>query len=353
MSWYEDRPYVSVARRRESASSELAKRKKKGLAAEPVTIEGRTIARSFWGKAWCDHLEGYSDYANRLPRGRTYVRNGSVLHLAVAPGHIEALVQGSSLYEVSVDVTPLAPPRWKGVVDACSGKIDSLVELLQGKLSDGVMRVVTDRESGLFPAPSQILMECSCPDWATMCKHVAAVLYGIGARLDERPELLFTLRKVNHLELLSAGATAPGPARRPDARAIASSDLGSVFGIEIDVQPEKAVRRSSSRPAERAPVMRGEPVAERRPTADAPEVIERIVDLLRENKQGLRAEQIRVALDLDAKAIARPIAAALMAKRLRKTGRMRATTYFAVRAGKPGAAENTTASRARSSRLPR
>jgi uncharacterized Zn finger protein len=212
LAWYEYRPYVSAAQRMQSASRELAKRKKKGLTAEPVTIEGRTIARSFWGKAWCDHLEGYSDYANRLPRGRTYVRNGSVLHLTVGPGCIEALVQGSSLYEVSVDVTPLARPRWKGLVDACSGKIDSLVELLRGKLSDGVMRVVTDRDKGLFPAPSQIRMECSCPDWATMCKHVAAVLYGIGARLDERPELLFTLRKVDHLELLSAGATTPGPA---------------------------------------------------------------------------------------------------------------------------------------------
>jgi uncharacterized Zn finger protein len=243
LAWYEYRPYVSAAERRHRATREVAKRKKKGLAIEPVTIEGRAIARSFWGKAWCHHLESYSDYANRLPRGRAYVRNGSVLHLAVGAGRIDALVQGSQLYEVSVEVTPLGRPRWKGIVGACSGEIDSLVELLQGRLSDGVMRVVTHRETGLFPAPSQIRLECSCPDWAQMCKHIAAVLYGIGARLDQRPELLFLLRKVDHLELLSAGARPPGAGKRSNARAIAPSDLGSVFGIEIDTQPEKRVGR--------------------------------------------------------------------------------------------------------------
>ncbi len=336
MAWDQYRPYVSAADRRQRATREVAKRKKKGLAVDPVTIEGRTIARSFWGKAWCDHLESYSDYANRLPRGRTYVRNGSVLHLAVGPGRIDALVQGSELYEVSVNVTPLARPRWKGVVDACSGKIDSLVELLRGKLSDGVMRVVTDRDKGLFPAPSQIRLECSCPDWAQMCKHVAAVLYGIGARLDERPELLFTLRKVDHLELLSAGPMPgrAGLARRPDARAIAPSDLGSVFGIEIDSQSGRGARRSRPRPAEPAPAAppagRRAPLrSERRSAADIAETVDRIVALLEKNKRGLRAEQIRAALGLEAKALARPIASALVARRVRTIGRKRATTYFA------------------------
>jgi uncharacterized Zn finger protein len=234
VSWNEYGPYVSAAERRRRGLREVTKRRKKGLAVEPVAIEGRTIARTFWGKAWCDHLESYSDLANRLPRGRTYVRNGSVLHLGVGAGHIEALVQGSALYEVSVKVTPLDASRWKSVVGACAGKIDSLVELLQGKLSDAVMQVVTDRARGLFPAPAQIRMQCSCPDAATMCKHVAAVLYGIGARFDEKPELLFTLRKVDHLELLSAGTQAPGPARRSDARVIAADELASVFGIEME-----------------------------------------------------------------------------------------------------------------------
>jgi len=251
MAWHDYPPYVPVAERRRRAAQEVAKRRKKGLSVEPVTIEGRAIARSFWGKAWCVHLEGYSDYESRLPRGRSYVRNGSVLHLNVGPGRIDALVQGTALYEVSVDVTALAKPRWKNIVGACSGQIDSLVELLRGKVSDGVMRVVTDRDKGLFPAPAQIRFSCSCPDWASMCKHVAAVLYGIGARLDARPELLFLLRKVDHLELLSAGVVSSGPARRADARAIAASDLGSVFGIELESEPKERAQRP--RPSKLAP----------------------------------------------------------------------------------------------------
>ena len=238
MSWHEYPPYVPAAERRRRGAREVQKRVKKGLAVEPVAIAGRAIARTFWGKAWCDHLEGYSDYANRLPRGRTYVRNGSVVHLGVAPGRIDALVQGRDLYEVAVTVTPLAKARWTSIVSACAGQIDSLVELLQGKLSDGFMKVVTDRQTGLFPGPRQIELNCSCPDWAEMCKHVAAVLYGIGARLDQQPDLLFTLRKVDHLDLLSAGTRTPSTAGPSRARTLAASDLGNVFGIDLDVPSE-------------------------------------------------------------------------------------------------------------------
>lgn len=334
MAWYGFRPYVSAAERRAQGAREVAKRTKKGLVAEPVTIAGRAIARTFWGKAWCDHLESYSDYANRLPRGRTYVRNGSVLHLGVGPGRIDALVQGSELYEVSVGVAALARPRWKSLVGACAGQIDSLVGLLQGRLSDGVMQVVTDRDRGLFPSPSQIKLGCSCPDWATMCKHVAAVLYGIGARLDERPELLFTLREVNHLELLSAGASAPRATRRADARTLAASDLGSVFGIDIDVQGAGAAQPSPARQPRRrrSPVQatapRGEPPG-RRSSADVAGLVDRIVAVLKSCKTGLRAEQIRAALEINPKDLPRPIAAALQSKRIRKRGQKRATTYFA------------------------
>ncbi|MGH7435443.1 MAG: hypothetical protein ACRENE_07195 [Polyangiaceae bacterium] len=334
MSWYEFRPYVSASEKRRRAAREVAKRKKKGLAVEPVTIAGRAIASTFWGKGWCDHLESYSDYANRLPRGRTYVRNGSVLHLGVGPGRIDALVQGSELYEVSVDVTPLAKPRWKGVVSACAGQIDSLVELLQGKLSRGVMRVVSDRERGLFPAPSQIQMKCSCPDWAEMCKHVAAVLYGIGARLDERPDLLFTLRKVDHLELLSAGAKTSGARRPSDARSIDASDLGSVFGIDIDVRDAGVAPRSKRRPPLPAPPAvhpsRNGGRHGRRSAGTVGEMVDRIVELLEGNKTGLRAEQIRAALGVQASDLPRAIAAALASGRVRKRGQKRATTYLAM-----------------------
>jgi len=335
LAWYGFRPYVSAAERRRLVAREVAKRRKRGLVVEPVTIEGRTIARTFWGRAWCDHLESYSDFANRLPRGRTYVRNGSVLHLRLGPGRIDALVQGSELYEVSVNVAPLTRPRWKGVVSACAGQIDSLVELLQGKLSSGVMQVVTHRDSGLFPAPSQIHMQCSCPDWATMCKHVAAVLYGIGARLDERPDLLFILRKVDHLELLSAGTKRSSVARPSDARTIATSDLGSVFGIDIDVRGDGAARRSQPRQPQRGPPPAKPRSQEggrsrRRSVDDVSEMVDRIVELLKgSSATGLRAEQIRAALGVNAKDLPLPIAVALQGKRVRKRGHKRATVYFA------------------------
>ena len=335
MNWNPYRPYVSVAERRRLGAREVAKRKKSGLAAEPVTIPGRAIARTFWGKAWCDHLESYSDYANRLPRGRTYVRNGSVLHLGLAPGRVEALVQGSELYEVTVKVAPLAAPRWKSLVGACAGQIDSLVELLQGKLSHGVMQIVTHRDRGLFPAPAQIELSCSCPDWANMCKHVAAVLYGIGARLDEQPDLLFTLRKVDHRELLSAGARAPRSRSPSNARTIAATDLGSVFGIDIDLRGSGAAPRPPPRrpqrvasTAQKAALPAG-PSTGPRSSAELGEMVDRIVELLKGSKAGLRAEQIRAALGVSAQALPRPIAAALLGKRVHKRGRMRATTYFA------------------------
>ena len=160
---------------------------KKGVDIQPIEIEGRKIVRSFWGQAWCDHLESFSDYDNRLPRGRTYVRNGSVCHLAIKKGQVEAKVMGSELYNVQVGIDTLSQRRWNAIKKQCSGQIGSLLELLQGALSDNIMLVVTDRDKGLFPKPAEIHFDCDCPDWAGMCKHIAAVLYGVGARLDNDP----------------------------------------------------------------------------------------------------------------------------------------------------------------------
>lgn len=201
----------------------------------PLTIEGRTIARSFWGKRWCSHLESYSDYANRLPRGRTYARSGAVGHLEIHAGRIEAAVKGSRTrpYEVAIGVQELPGATWKAIREACSGQIGSMLELLRGSLSDHVMEVVSDPERGLFPKPRQIELACSCPDWATMCKHVAAVLYGVGHRLDDSPDLLFRLRGVDPEELISPETVLPGGAAA-GAETLAEDRLGDVFGIDLD-----------------------------------------------------------------------------------------------------------------------
>ncbi len=228
------RPYVGVAERREKARRHISKRQKQGLAVQPVEIEGRRIARTFWGDSWCKHLESFSDYQNRLPRGRTYVRNGSVCHLEIASGEIKAIVSGSQLYDVKIAIRKLPEKKWSALKERCSGRIGSLLELLQGRLSNRVMAVVTNRQEGLFPLPSEISMDCSCPDWAVMCKHVAATLYGVGARLDEKPELLFVLRGVDHEELIEAdAATLVTTDRHGASRRLAEDDLQDVFGIEI------------------------------------------------------------------------------------------------------------------------
>ena len=229
MEW---RRYVPVAERRAKARREMNKLRKKGRDIQPIEIEGRAIARSFWGKRWCDHLESFSDYANRLPRGRTYVRNGSVCHLAIRTGRIDAIVSGSELYDVTIRIDKLKAAAWKSVKSRCSGQIGSMLELLQGKLSREVMSVVTDRERGLFPKPGEIRFDCSCPDWASMCKHVASVLYGVGSRLDDRPESLFLLRGVDTEELIATEMTLPGDAATDDV--LADDALAGIFDIDLD-----------------------------------------------------------------------------------------------------------------------
>jgi uncharacterized Zn finger protein len=230
------KPYVSAAQRRAKATRETAKMAKAGRKLSPVSLPGSKITATFWGKAWCDNLESYSDYANRLPRGRTYVRNGSVLDLQVGEGQVTALVSGSELYKIEIKIKPLAKSLWTRVQTECAGKIDSLIELLQGRLSAGVMELVTHRENGLFPKPAEISLSCSCPDWAGMCKHVAASLYGVGARLDEKPDLLFLLRGVDPAELISKASASEAIQQTASATpsAIGDAELAEVFGIEFD-----------------------------------------------------------------------------------------------------------------------
>jgi uncharacterized Zn finger protein len=241
-------PYVPVAERRRKALNKMECLRKKGQVISPVTIEGRTIVKTFWGKAWCENLESYSDYENRLPRGRTYVRNGSVLDLQVAPGRIKALVSGSSIYTVEVKIHPVAQPRWQSICADCAGSIDSLVELLQGRLSKGVMERICQQQAGLFPSPKEIELFCSCPDWAEMCKHVAAVLYGLGARLDEQPELLFRLREVDEKELIANAGKSLQRTKKSLAAAkiLGGEDLSKLFGLDM-AEPESASRAKAVR----------------------------------------------------------------------------------------------------------
>lgn len=242
------KPYVSVAQRRKMAAQSLKHLLKKGQEAQPVQPEGKAIALSFWGKAWCDHIESFSDFENRIPRGRTYIRNGSVCHLQIGAGRVDAFVSGSMLYSVSLTVKPLAPQRWKAIIREASGRIGSIVELLRGDFSDNVMSLVTHPKNGLFPELSEVTLHCNCPDWAVMCKHVAAVLYGVGCRLDHRPDQLFVLRGVDPQDLIDTKVILPSSTTKIDV--IPESALSNLFGITLDLSsptPKAPDARSSNK----------------------------------------------------------------------------------------------------------
>jgi len=248
--------YVPVAERRRKAQKQVDKLKKQGVDIQPVTIAGRKIAKSFWGAGWCDHLESFSDLSNRLPRGRTYARNGSVCHLSIKPKVVEAIVSGSSLYTITGKVEPFPIKKWEQLKANCTGQVSSVLDLLQGKLSDGVMKTVTDKKDGLFPSPAEIKFSCDCPDYADMCKHIAAVIYGIGARLDESPELLFTLRSLDHNELITADlddlTKGSAGTSKKRSRRVANDALSDVFGIEMtDGNEPQAPKRVKKKEAQK------------------------------------------------------------------------------------------------------
>lgn len=233
---YDEYPrYIPVAERQATAAKKVKNLCKQGYEIQPIeSFRSRKIAQSFWGHAWCRHLESYSDYENRLPRGRSYVRNGSVCHLEIKFGQIEAFVSGSELYKIKIKIDKLPAAKWTALKKSCTGKIGSLLELLQGKLSDEVMTFVTNPREGLFPDPQEIHLDCNCPDYADLCKHLASVLYGVGVRLDDQPELLFLLRGVDQNELIETSLSGTFDASKPSKRRrIATTDLSNIFGVDV------------------------------------------------------------------------------------------------------------------------
>jgi uncharacterized Zn finger protein len=263
MAYYDDYGfprYVSVAEKRARAQRKLEQLRKKHPDLRPVAIEGNTLVRTWWGKAWNGNLAKYADYVNRIERGRSYVRHGAVLDLKIGPGQVDALVQGSqsSPYNVAIKIKPIGGSIWKQIRAACEGQLASLQELLEGRFPKGMADLFTAKGSGLFPSPKEIDFHCSCPDWAYMCKHVAAVLYGIGTRLDEDPNLFFVLRKVKMEELITQAirdrsARLLKQAKKKTSRVIDDADLGNVFGIEMESadaggQPKVPVKKSRKKP---------------------------------------------------------------------------------------------------------
>lgn len=247
--------YVPVAAQRQQTAREVEALRKAGKTIAPVHISGRAIATTFWGKAWCKNLESYHDYENRLPRGRSYVRNGAVLDLKISPLEVNALVSGGVIYRVTANIAPVPDKTWKSICMDCSGQIDSLVELLQGRFSKDVMERLCRQQQGLFPKPSEIRFSCSCPDYASMCKHIAAVFYGIGARLDEEPALLFRLRAVDESELVAnIGAALPTSGSMPTVgRALETGDVAALFGLDMASLGDGSAENAPEEPGSGSP----------------------------------------------------------------------------------------------------
>ncbi len=260
MSYYREwRPYVPVAQRQANAQKEAQKLAKKGRVLRPIRITARTIATSFWGRAWCENLEKYADWANRIPRGRTYARNGSIIDLQIEPGKIEALVSGQELYKISIAIDPLPPKKWKSIRSDCAQQVSSMLDLMRGKLPDAVLARLTDRDQGMFPSPKELKPKCSCPDYATVCKHVAATLYGVGHLLDSEPSLFFKMRGVDQSELISEAmstAVVEDSLGLNQESNLDGEDLGAMFGIElattqepVKTKPARAPQKPTSKKA--------------------------------------------------------------------------------------------------------
>jgi uncharacterized Zn finger protein len=330
--FYQWAPYVPVAQRRRNAAAQMAKLAKKGQVISPVQIVGRAIATTVWGNAWCANLENYSDYSNRLPRGRTYVRNGSVVDLQITPGTVAARVSGSSMYRITITVKPLAAAAWKAMCADCSGGIDSLVELLEGRFATGVMERLCRQGDGFFPVPKDIRFDCSCPDGAYMCKHVAAVLYGVGARFDHQPELLFTLRQVDASALLAKAGAGLAAAGTTSQRALVTDDVGALFDLEMDGgQPaaeQPVVAASSRSTSTKADAIRL--AAKKTPgRAKRGDPVNVLLETMRTHGP-LDNAAARTVTGLDASAVRLLLQNLVSDGRVRTLGRKRGTRYVAV-----------------------
>lgn len=311
-------PYVSVAERRASAEKKLRQLQKTNPRLKPVILAGQALAKTWWGKSWNSNLERYADYNNRIGRGRSYVRHRCVLDLHVSAGHVTALVQGSSPhpYKIGITIDPLSASNWSTIRAACAGGFDSLGELLAGKFPQAFKDLFLTQGSGLFPAPRDIHFQCSCPDWASMCKHVAAALYGVGSRLDDEPSLFFTLRGLQMDELITQTVvdTAETLLRKAEGQSrhiLRDVDLGEMFGIQLDASdvPMPAllpVRPSSAPPPQTTPRARRAPTVVSQPaptsavvapaSAPAGTMLEALLTVLGRSRKGRAIDVLETRL---------------------------------------------------------
>lgn len=192
--------YISISDQKAMALKSK-KRLEKNLnrSLEPIILASTKLATSWWGKMWNTNLERYAEYSNRIGRGKTYVKNELVIDLQIEESKVFAYVQGKRRdpYQIAIYIDPTKPGLIEQIKEKCQGKLDTVEELLEGKFSKEISSIFMIQGAGLFPEPKEIKFRCSCPDYTSCCKHVSAVLYGIGSKLDVNPLLFFTLRGIN------------------------------------------------------------------------------------------------------------------------------------------------------------
>jgi uncharacterized Zn finger protein len=286
--------FISAAQRLEKAEQNLSKSLKKRPELVPVLLEGKALAHTWWGKSWNKNLERYADYRNRIGRGKAYVRRGMVLDLRIDSGKVTALVQGTRAkpYLVEIAIAPIKKTNWTFIKKQCQGELHSLADLLAGTFPRKLGDMLLSEGRGLFPTPREIRFTCSCPDWASMCKHVAATLYGIGARLDTEPDLLFVLRQAKTEELVSQavrGTTSAllRAAQHKGSRVLEDADLTGLFGIDLETPRAGAKTETAAPCATPKPTT---PSAGSGPsTLPATDLVERIV---RRHRKGITVAKL-------------------------------------------------------------
>lgn len=281
MSYWGYPKYVSVSQKIAKAEKKLKQLRKKMPDIKPVILTGSSLARTWWAKSWNNNLERYADYDNRIGRGRSYLRHGAVLDLKITPGKVTALVMGTAAnpYEITITIEPVAAKLWQTIKKQCQGHLKSLQDLLAGKFPKALAEIFFTQEQGLFPTPKAIRFQCSCPDSASMCKHIAAALYGVGARFDEDPSLFFTLRGVDTGDLIAdavQGSTDEllNKTTKKTARVIDDADLADLFGIDMDLQPDfsgKKPKVSKDKASARKPVQPAPTPAKHKNIAKSPQ----------------------------------------------------------------------------------
>ncbi len=235
-SFFNDEPdrYVRVQKRRTYARDIAAQLERQGEILTPAVAHGKNIANQFWGRAWCHAIDEWQDCAYRLPGGRSLLKNGGVIDLKISRNSVIARVAADQVYDVQLHYRDADPYSVAELRSQCAGKLTGLLDFIQGKLSEEVMQYICNPVYGLFPEYGDFKISCTCLDDAVLCRHAAAALYAVATRLDDEPELFFTLRGIDAKDFFEAEDILTQTGSN-SAEGLSADELSKTFGIDIEL----------------------------------------------------------------------------------------------------------------------